>query len=382
MADIIGRSRKGRAGLAAVALSALLAGCDSGEDQAAAREAPPPAVVVAPVVTREVNRTVEFVGRTEAFRQVDLRARVTGFLLDRPFKEGEDIAAGDLLFVVDDAEYKAAVDAAAAELQRARATYQAAASELERAQTLIQRGNISESTLDQRTADEARSKAEINAAEAALQRTRLDLDYTKITAPFAGRIGRATYDIGNLVGPDSGVLATLVDLDPIYVTFPVSERDLLTAMQARRTVDGVQSSVVPRLRLSTGDMYDHDGRIEFLDNRVDPTTGTVAVRAQFANPDQLLLPGQFVTVVLSAGTAETRAVIPQAAVQENQAGRFVLVVGDDDRVDARQVVAGQRLGTDWVIEDGLEEGELVVVEGLQKVRPGARVRPVRAGEAG
>ena len=382
MAGIIGRSRIGRAGLAAVALATLLAGCDSGEDQAAAREAPPPAVVVAPVVTREVNRTVEFVGRTEAFRQVDLRARVAGFLLDRPFKEGEDIAAGDLLFVVDDAEYKAAVDAAAAELQRARATYQAAASELERAQTLIQRGNISESTLDQRTADEARSKAEINAAEAALQRTRLDLDYTKITAPFAGRIGRATYDIGNLVGPDSGVLATLVDLDPIYVTFPVSERDLLTAMQARRTVDGVQSSVVPRLRLSTGDMYDHDGRIEFLDNRVDPTTGTVAVRAQFANPDQLLLPGQFVTVVLSAGTAETRAVIPQAAVQENQAGRFVLVVGDDDRVDARQVVAGQRLGTDWVIEDGLEEGELVVVEGLQKVRPGARVRPVSAGEAG
>ncbi|MEE8270103.1 MAG: efflux RND transporter periplasmic adaptor subunit, partial [Alphaproteobacteria bacterium] len=272
--------------------------------------------------------------------------------------------------------------AAAAELQRARATYQAAASELERAQTLIQRGNISGSTLDQRTADEARSEADVNAAEAALQRTRLDFDYTKITAPFAGRIGRATYDVGNLVGPDSGVLATLVDLDPIYVTFPVSERDLLTAMQARRTVDGVQSSVVPRLRLSTGDMYDRAGRIEFLDNRVDPTTGTVAVRAQFANPDQLLLPGQFVTVVLSAGTAETRAVIPQAAVQENQAGRFVLVVGDDDRVDARQVVAGQRLGTDWVIEDGLEEGELVVVEGLQKVRPGARVRPVRAGEAG
>jgi len=357
-----------------VALSVLLvAACDSGEPPAAADAAPPPAVVVAPATVRDVAASAEFVGRTEAFREVDLRARVQGFLIARNLQEGTTVDGGDLLFEIDPAEFRAAVQSAEAEVERARATYQAAINDLERARTLVERGNISQSEVDKRAAEAGRAEADIKAAEAALQRARLDLGYTEIHAPIPGRIGESAYDVGNLVGPESGVLATIIDLDPIYVTFPVSERDYLAYQKEENKPD-----ITPRIRLADRSVYPHEGEIAFLDNRVDPTTGTIRVRGTFPNPDGLLLPGQYVGVLLTLGQPRPRTVVAQAAVQENQAGRFVLVVGSDNRVEARQIETGERVGTDWVVESGLEPGEMVVVEGLQKVRPGGEVQPSRA----
>jgi membrane fusion protein (multidrug efflux system) len=268
------------------------------------------------------------------------------------------------------------VTSAQAEIERAQAQREAALNEVERARTLIARGNISESELDQREAEANRLAAEIKAGEASLQRAKLDVGYTKITSPIDGRIGRSNFDPGNLIGPESGVLATVVRLDPIYVSFPVSEKAYLDYMKAEN-----QPEITPMIRLSDGSMYADSGEVEFVDNRIDPTTGTIQVRATFPNPKRLLLPGQYVTVVLAEAEPEVHPIIPQAAVQENQAGRFVLVVDDANQVEARQVTMGQRVETNWVVLDGLREGELVIIEGMQKVRPGAVVEPTYAEAA-
>lgn len=358
-----------RHGALSIALAALAA-CGQGEDAAPAAAAVPPAVVVAEAEQREVADRREFVGRTEALREVELRARVQGFLVELGFDEGDTVEVDQLLLRIDPAEFEAAVQTAEAELERAEATHDVAVSELERARTLLERGNIAQAEVDRRAAEAARARADIKAAEAALRRARLDLGYSEIRAPFPGRIGQGAYDVGSLIGPESGVLASIVDLDPIYVAFPIGERDYL-AYQRREDAP----EVVPRIRLADGSLYPQDGTLEFLDNRVDPMTGTIRVRGTFPNPDKLLLPGQYVSVVLTIGAPEPRLVVPQVAVQANQGGHFVLVVGDDDRVELRQIGTGERVGSDWVVTGGLAAGERVIVEGVQKAGPGDRVDP-------
>lgn len=363
---------------ATVALVPLLfAGCgQGGEAETAAAAPPPPAVVVAPATTRDVAASAEFVGRTEAVEEVALRARVQGFLIDRPFREGEVASAGEVLFVIDPAEFEAAVAAAEAEVQNAEAAYKVAQSEANRARELVEKGGnlaITEAEIERREGEAARAAAAIKAAEAALKQAQLNLGYTEIRAPITGRVGASAYDVGNLIGPDSGVLADIVSLDPIYVSFPVSEQGYLGYLKAEQ-----KPTVVPTLRLADGSTYEHDGEIVFVDNRVDPTTGTIQVRAEFPNPASLLLPGQFVTVRLTVGEPTPKVVVPQAAIQQNQAGAFVLVVGDDNRVEARPIRTGDRVGPDLVVEEGLESGETVIVQGLQKVRPGGEVQPTAA----
>lgn len=350
-----------------------LAACDQAEDTAAsATDQPLPTVGVAPVVQREVTPAFEFVARVEAIDAVDLEARVTGFLVDRQFEEGATVQAGDLLFRIEPGPYEAAVAARRAELARTEATLINATQQRERMEPLVRREAQPQARLDELLAAEGEAVANRDGARAALDRALIDLGYTEIRAPFSGRIGRAAFAEGAVVGPGSGPLARLVSLDPIFVTIPVTDR----AMIAVRRAEDPGSQFRPYLRLGDGTTLDEPGRFAFIDPRVDTTTDTVRVRAEFDNPEELLLPGQFVTVTIRAVEPTTALVIPQIAVQQDQAGRMVLTLDENDVVQITRVTMGERVDTDWVVEGGLEIGQTVIVDGLQKARPGITVQPV------
>jgi len=341
---------------------------------------PPPSVTVTPVLALRLADERERVGQVRAVEDVELRARISGFLEERLFEEGSDVEKGDLLFVIEQAPYEARVSRAEAELARAKAALQEAELELRRTRRLRGRNVTSEAELDAAVASEAQATAEVLAAEASLAEARLDLDYTTIHAPVSGRVGRAAYSVGDLVGPESGPLATLATLDPIHVYWQVPE-DIILDFR-RRNVQRAQrgeepESVSARLRFRDGSLYEHEGVWDFLDNRVDPTTGTQTARAVFPNPDALLLPGQYATVIVQVGAPRRTLVVPQAAVQEDQAGRFVLVVDDEDVARLRRVEMGARQGIYWAVRSGLSAGDRVVYQGVQKARPDAPVAPKR-----
>jgi membrane fusion protein, multidrug efflux system len=357
--------------LLALVGAALLAGCEQqAETSAATAAGPPPAVAVISVQPTEVTPGVGFNGRVVAVDEVQLRARVTGFLERRLFEEGADVDAGALLFVLEKAPYQAVVEQRQAELASAEANRANTAVQLQRGEELVKNNNIPKAEVDQRRAADQMAAAQILEAQAALRQAQIDLGYTEIHAPIAGRIGRADFSVGNLVGPDSGVLATIVSQDPIYVTFPVSQRQLL---EYRREGGDAGGPPVVRVTLPDGTLYEHPGKLNFLDVQVDPGTDTVTVRAELPNPDRVLVDGQFVGVRVERGQPERVLAVPQAALQVDQAGPYVLVVGGDDKVEARRVTLGEAEGTLAVVRDGLKEGERVIVEGIQKVRPGMAV---------
>ncbi len=339
------------------------------------------AVTVTPVTRLKVANTVEQVGRVQAVEDVELRARVRGFLEKRLFQEGADVDKDALLFVIEQEEYKTEVARAEARLARANAELENARRALARSKTLLGRGNISQAAHDDAVAAELQAKADVKAAEAELQAAQLNLSYTEIRAPFAGRIGRSQYSVGDLVGPDSDALAELVSLDPIHVYVEVPENVLFESRRRNeeRAKRGEPNPVItPRLRFRDGTYYPHAGTVDFRDNRINPTTGTQTARGKFPNPDKLLLPGQYVEVVVQIGEEQERLVVPQASVQEDQAGRFVLVVDNNDTVAIRRVVLGDQHGIYYVVESGLSEGERVIFQGVQKVRPGMTVAPTEA----
>jgi membrane fusion protein (multidrug efflux system) len=334
-------------------------------------------VVVSSATTKEVTSTNEFVGRSVANNRVELRARVTGFIESRPFQEGARVAKGDLLYLIEQDEYRAALDAAQAQVDRAQAEVIDAGKNLERSRVLADRQTVSQATLDEAIARDAQAGADLNGAKAALAQAQLNLGYTQIEAPLGGRISTSALDEGNLVGPESGVLATIVATDPIEVRIAVTEREVLA--YRRDQANNAAATFTPRLKLVDGSYLEGEGTLSYLENEIDPTTGTASLYILFPNPQELVLPGQFVTVALETSVSEEKVVVPQSAVQSNQAGPFVLVVGADDKVEARPVGLGERQGAEVVIESGLEPGETIVVEGMQKVRPGAAVTPTQAG---
>jgi membrane fusion protein (multidrug efflux system) len=338
---------------------------------AAAQSAPPPpAVSVTPVVSRQVTETIDYIGRLTAVDKVDIVARVPGFLEERTFKEGQYVKKGDLLFRIEQATYKAAVEQARATLAKAKATEVNARLQFERGKELVRNQNIPQATLDQRAADEEAAQASVLEAQAALDQAEINLSYTEIRSPIDGRIGLAIFTEGNLVQPSSGKLATIVSQDPIYVTFQVSQRNLLDYYRRRAEDPGKNTHVNIRIKLPNGTIYPAPGLSDFLDVQVDPTTDTVTVRATVPNPDGLLIPGGVVGVTVERGAPKSALTIPQAAVLLDQAGRYVLVVGADKKVEQRRMTTGVEQGRDIVVTDGLKEGEQVIVEGIQKVRPG------------
>ncbi len=355
----------------------VIGGCDQSTPNSTSGAAPPPPSVVTHAVQKQdVSASIDFIGRSEASQRVEVRARVSGVLMERPFKEGEPVAAGDLLFRIDPAEFEAKVASAEADVARADAEVVQAANSLERFTELLSRDVASKAKFDEAKAKDGSAKAQRAAAKAALKTAQLNLGYTKITSPMAGRIGRAKADVGNLIGADTGVLATVVKLDPINVVFAVGERAYLDHMG--RVKAGTNEKRVPRIRLANDTLYPHPGTFDLIDNEVDPSTGTISIRLRFPNPDRILVPGQFVKVVLTSEVPVPQVVVPQVAIQENQTGPFVLVVGAKNQVAARPIATGARVGNDIVVTEGLEPGETIIVEGIQKARPGGTVTPVSA----
>ncbi|MCD6388716.1 MAG: efflux RND transporter periplasmic adaptor subunit [Desulfobulbaceae bacterium] len=338
-------------------------------------DVPPPLVTVAPVILQDVNPPTEYVGHVEAVQAVDLRARVEGFLQEIHFREGADVHAGDLLYVVEPAPYQAQVAADRARVAQAEASLRKARLLLKRLKA-ARSDSITATSMDGAVAEELRMQARLEEARATLVRSELDLDYTKIKAPISGRIGQTLYTRGNLVNPASGALGRIVQLDPIRVLYSISENDL-NAIQAALHDAGPGKKhpmLTPRLKLANGEMSKARGSVDFVDNRVDPATGTIAVWALFGNSDLKLLPGQYVTVMLSRSKPKMMPVVPQAAVLTNQQGSYVMVVDNEGRAIVRPVTTGAEVGPDWTVKSGLSEGDRVIVQGIQKVRPGQIVR--------
>lgn len=338
---------------------------------------PAPAVSVVTVTLQDVAQNVEFIGRVEAIQLVDVQARVQGFLENVAFAEGQDVKADDLLFAIEPDQYEAALLQAQAQQASAEASLRNAQLTLERRQELYKRKAGTRADLDQAIANRDSAAADVQFAKAAVRTAELNLSYTRIASPIDGRIGRTSFTKGNVVGPESGALARVVQLDPIRVVFSVSERDFISEVQqqgAGTPLEKINARFIPTLRLPNGTYYPQQGEIAFVGNEVDQATGTLPVRASFANPDRVLLPGGTVSVRVRPAESKRMPLVPMQAVQENREGRFVLVVGADNRVEQRPIKATQQVGQSWAVEDGLKAGESVIVEGLQKVRPGAQVQ--------
>ena len=356
----------------------ILVGCGAQAPEEQATE--PPAVGVVEVGKQKVNPFFEFVGRTRAKESVALRARVTGFLESREFEEGGTVEEGQVLFKIEPERYQASLAQAEAELAAAEASLNRAQVDAARYDELLKANNISQQKVDEAQAEVLVQEAAVQTAKAAIKQAQLDVDYTQVKAPIAGRIDVAAFDVGNLVGPDSGVLATINMMEPINVSFSISETWYLELVQAdldakKAGEDVEEVSHIPLIRLPDGSMYEHPGEFDFFDNKVDEKTGTVLLRALFPNPDQLLLPGQFVTVVVERKEAVDSVMVPQAALLTDQGGNYVLAVDANNKAESRRLTTGQRFGTNVVVKEGLEQGDRVVLYGIQKVRPGMIVNP-------
>jgi membrane fusion protein, multidrug efflux system len=350
-----------------------IAGCDEKKPAPAAGAAPPPAVLVVTAAEQPVTQGTEFVGRVEALERVDIRARVTGFLRERTFVEGQVVQAGDMIFQIEPEPFEAEVALKQAAIDRARAELHNAELQVARGRELIRTNAIPQSTLDQRIAEQQTAAAAVSGAQAELQRAQIQLGYTQIVSPIAGRIGRAALTPGNVVGPDSGVLTSVVRQDQMRVAFPVTQRQILDFR--RKAAGQAVEQVQVRVRLSDGTTFDQVGKVNFLDVQTDKATDSVLVQALFPNPQALLSDGQFVGVVVEAEAPKQAILIPQSAVQVDQAGAFLLVVGEGNKVEQKRVKLGRGPTGQQVVEEGLAVGALVITEGAQRARPGAVVAP-------
>lgn len=339
---------------------------------ALAQQPTPTAVPVGTVIAekRAITQTADFVGRIEAVNRVDVRARVTGYLDEVLFKDGSTVAEGTPLFRIERAPFEAAVEQAQGALERAQGTLQNATVQRQRAEELLKTSAGSVAIRDQRVAEEKGAQGDQTTAEANLKTAQINLGYTEIKAPIAGRIGRTKLTKGNVVGPDTGVLVQIVSDDPMYVTFPVSQREFLALKTNRLPADG-QAPLVS-LRFSDGSTYEQKGRVDFVDVSVERATDTVLVRATLPNPAGKLLDGTLVRVAVQADKSEEKVLVPQAALIADQQGSYVFAV-EDGKAVVKRVKVGAEAGSYVAIEQGLVGNEQIVIQGLQNLRPGVPV---------
>jgi membrane fusion protein (multidrug efflux system) len=358
---------------------ALLALSSLGGGVASAQQAP--AVTVVTVEQRDITPATSFTGRIEAKDKVELRARVEGFLEQQLFTEGDEVKAGDLLFVIEKAPYQAEIENVNAAIARAQATWDLAEIERRRQSELVKKQATAQARLDEATGRSGEARADLQRQQANLTTAELNLGYTDIKAPITGRIGRSTFSVGNFVGPQSGTLATIVSQDPMYVTFPVTQRQLLAVRKASEAGGRDPKDMAVKVKLADGSLYGEVGRLNFVDVQVNQGTDTVQVRATVPNPEGLLVDGQLVTVVVETAKPQAALVIPQQAVQIDQAGRYVLKVDVENKVQVQRVTVGGEDQGYYVVTNGLTQGERVITEGLQKVRPGMVVDAATAPSA-
>ncbi|MGB3609401.1 MAG: efflux RND transporter periplasmic adaptor subunit [Cellvibrio sp.] len=367
--------------LALGVLSLFLSACGSKESGGAAAGQGPVEVGVVTITTADAPLTAELPGRTTAYRRAEVRPQVTGIIQKRLFEEGAEIKAGTQLYQIDEATYRAAHATAKAELARAEANLLAAEAREKRYKELVSAKAISQQDYDDALANLGQARASVAAGKAAVETATINLKYTKVMAPISGVIGKSSVTEGALVtAGQADVLAIIQQLDPIYVDVSQSVDQLLALRRQmiKGNVAGIEKAKV-RLVLENGSVYEHEGVLQFSEVGVNETTGTVTLRALFPNPDRLLLPGMFVRTELQEGLRTNAILVSQRGVTRDRSGKATaLVVNKDGTVEQRQIVTSRTLGDQWLVEDGLAVGDQVIVEGLQKVRPGMPVKAVPA----
>jgi len=361
----------------ALVAACLLAATFAGGPIKAQQGAPPPAVLVQAAALKPIASQAEFIGRAAAVDKVELRARVKGFLGPRKFSDGDEVKKGQVLFTIEPEPYQAAVDQKIAQRDAARAALTNAELQLKRAAELLRTSTGTQVTYDQRLSEQLQAKAQLEDANAQVRDAEIQLSYTEIKSPIDGRIGRASASPGNIVGPDSGVLATVVSENPIRVLFPVTQRELL---EARRDSSASDPPIV-RVRLADGTLFKEKGKLDFIDVTVDPKTDGQIVRATFDNKDSTLTDGQTVRVVIEDANAPSVVAIPQAAIAIDQAGSYVYAINDNNVAEQRRVKTGVSRDGMIAVTEGLKAGEKVIIQGQQRVRPGMTVTPTVAPPA-